>query len=265
MRTPFRFALASAALVLAPGCSVSSLVGAHQPLRPLLDHEGQLDVSVHGGLNSETTSSLGAQVAYAPTSGFEIAGALDADVADGEQYPNRHFGGGVAVGWFLDHETLRLEGFVGVNGGWGEGSSDDTAPVMTGGGSAAPRPTFRLESSYVQPFVQGMIGFEVPYFEMAGGGRLWGHLAEVWGTPITGPENDGYERAFIEPMVTVRVPIDWFRIETTITFVVPIGGDYVPLPAAGWEDGYQYALTFGFGMQLDTIEPPQEAVPSYAY
>src|SRR5687767_5656427 len=112
MRTsPTHVALVLGALVAlpaAPGCT--SLITPHQTYAPLLDHAGQLDVSVRGGAGVPGGAGIGLNLAYAPMDHFELVGGGDLNVGS----VTNHFAGHFGVGTFVHDDTFRLEAIVGL-------------------------------------------------------------------------------------------------------------------------------------------------------
>ena len=206
----------------------------------------------------QTESTLSAQVSYSPVERLEVAASVDADFYADEENRTQHIGGGFAIGGYAPTDVLRLEGLFGINGGWARGDGRSTVSCTTS--PCATPITFDLAAPYAMPFAQILVGFEVPYFELAGGARLFGVIMDVTANGTDGSsERTLYARAFMEPFVTIRVPLDIVRFEVT-------GG--VPLAFAtntglfqnAWENlGYAY-VTAGIGFQIDTISPsaPEE-------
>lgn len=118
---------------------------------------------------------MAVQAAYAPIDHLTIAVSLDGDLYRTEREPTFHAGGGVAIGTFSRTDVLRLEAFAGLNVGYAEGYGeqetwDPDPPTIE---------NYTLSGTYVQPFVQAAIGFEVPHFELAGGARLEAQLTDA--------------------------------------------------------------------------------------
>jgi hypothetical protein len=244
-----RSAFCSALLLsVAQGCAYTGFAGPHQPYTPLLDHAGQVDVSVRGGAGVESDAELAAQVAYAPIESLEIAANVDY-AGDFNQEGAEHVGGGLAIGSFSRTDVLRVESFLGVDAGYGTGVSYDSSWP----GSTSRLPSLRLTGPYVTPFAQVAIGLEVPYFEFAGGVRVGALIADVLGSGNSGDltQQGTLLRASIDTFITLRVPFDIFRVE------LMLGAAYQP--PTTWTDRYvqgdelnPYAR-LGFGVQFDTL------------
>jgi hypothetical protein len=239
-------------LLFASGCYSANVSAPHQPYAPLLDHAGQLDVVARGGVMENNGTTLALQAAYAPVDHFSIAVSVDADVDRSDDERARHFGGGLAFGTFTRTEILRLEAMAGVGFGHAEGQALDC--VVPDG---SPCIDYTLDGPYIQPFLQSLVGFEVPYFELAGGMRVFAQATTVAFVASDGSsgQGDGFERVFIEPILTLRVPVDVVRFEVLAGLPIALGGDSGPLPGSAEPLTYFY-ITFGLGLQLDTMEPP---------
>lgn len=248
----FRARAVTIALALT-GCGSAAITAPHQPYTAMLDHAGQLDISARGGVMATNLMTAAAQVAYAPIDNLEIAANVDVDGAD-EDTHTLHVGGGAAIGAFARNDVFRAELLVGGNGGASQGSTfcPDGARCTS---------TFRpstLSGPYGQAFVQGAIGFEIPYFELAGGLRFFTHsvLAHALGSGID--TTTWYTRGFVDPYLMIRVPIDWFRIELLAGWPIALGGDAGPTtgPSASFESTWYPYVTLGIGVQLDTMTSP---------
>jgi hypothetical protein len=238
------------AVLALSGCSVSYITSPHQPYAALLDHAGQLDISARAGAIATNTMTGAVQAAYAPIDNLEIAGSVDVDVVDGDTSRTAHGGGGLAIGTFTRTDVLRAELLVGGNGGFAQGSGSNCADrCMT-------TETFGLSGPYGQAFIQGAIGFEIPYFEFAGGLRFFSNSVQVHAVGSLGTDTTfWYTRGFVDPYLTMRVPIDWFRIELLAGWPVSLGGTEGALPGSVETGIYPYA-TLGVGVQLDTMSSP---------
>ena len=258
MRTsPTHVALVLGALVAlpaAPGCT--SLITPHQTYAPLLDHAGQLDVSVRGGAGVPGGAGVGLNLAYAPVDHFELVGGGDVNVGSA----TNHFAGHFGVGTFVRDDTFRLEAIVGLYGGYAEGSATRFSDMTE---------SYSLGARYLMPYGQVMAGYERGHFEIAGGLRASGFLGDVELTPIAPSmphptPQVGYERAYLEPLVTVRIPIDWFRIDFQTGFPIVVGGDVSPADLAPESEVLWY-FAVGVGFQIDTLEPEPEPEPIPVY
>lgn len=240
------FHVSAFVIFMMTGCSY--YIPVHAPHTPLLDHAGQVDVSARAGVALNQGGSYSVNAAYAPIDHLEVAGGIDVDFDEDVQ----HYGGGLAIGTFVRHDVLRLEVLAGANGGYSIG----TGCFDCGISSSAANRRYRLEGAYVQPFAQAMIGFEVPYFEMAGGFRLSGFLSEPRSVPPEGaidrPILEGYERMYIEPILTIRVPIEMVRIELTAGLPWQVAGDSGVGEGFHSEPGINFYLIAGLGVQFDT-------------
>lgn len=258
--TPTHAALvlgALAALPLAPGCT--SLITPHQTYAPLLDHAGQLDVSVRGGAGVPGGAGVGLNLAYAPIDHLELVGGGDVNVGGDES----HFAGHFGVGTFVRDDLFRLEAIAGLYGGYAEGVATRFTASSTDG--------YSLGGRYLMPYAQVLAGYERGHFEIAGGFRASGFVGDVELSPISpSPAHPtpqvGYERAYLEPLVTVRIPIDWFRIDFQSGFPIVLGGDVSPADLAP-ESEVMWYFAVGVGFQIDTIEhePVREPEPMPVY
>lgn len=252
----------AAVVLLSVGCAHSYITAPHQPYAPLLDHAGQMDVSVRAGGITTNDMTLAVQAAYAPVDHFTIAAAFDGDLdRTGGTF---HAGGGLAVGTFTRTDVLRLEAFVGFNLGHAEGygvqceqEDDPIASCMT--------ERFTLSGFYTQPFTQVAIGFELPFFELAGGARLEAQFTDVSGVGDLGTRTSSmHERVLLSPFLTVRVPIDVIRFEFMTGVPFTINGNEGPLPGT-WEPAAYWYIVGGIGFQFDLLDSgPVEEGPHYA-
>lgn len=249
------FALVSTASM---GCISTRYTATHQAYAPLLDHRGQLDIAVRAGAMEHTETTIAVQAAYAPIDNFEVAASVDIDPASSRGNDTHHYGGGIALGVFSDTDILRVEGLVGIHGGSAIGDGTNCESSTSPGICPMTVVTYQLSGPYMQPFVQGMVGFELPYFEFAGGLRLFGFLSDVStvGTDGTMVRN-GYERIYLEPMATIRVPISIIRLEVMAGVPMTLTGDVGPIGVSATEAISQAYITGGIGIQFDTMGAPQ--------
>ncbi len=239
----------------ASGCAY--FIPVHAPHTPLLDHAGQVDVSARAGVAVNQGGSYSVNAAYAPIDHLEIVAEGDFDF-DGDV---RHYSGGFGVGTFVVDEVFRFEAIGGVNGGYARGFVGGSITCDPEDLSCTPMATiaYRLTGPYVQPYLQALVGFEVPYFELAGGIRFTGFFADV--TTHSDPtQNGAYDRIYIEPLITIRWPIDIVRIELTTGLPIAIGGDYGPPPIFSFEPTANYYVVLGIGFQFDTIEQEESRI-----
>lgn len=262
MTSCFRTAAAFVAvsLPLLSGCFTSYITAPHQPYAPLLDHAGQLDVSFRGGGITTNNMSVAVQAAYAPIDHLEVAVSLDGDFDRTEENRTLHGGGGIAIGTFTRTDTLRVEALAGVNGGYAEGYG--TQCVQNAMGCMSE--DFDLTGLYVQPFVQAAVGFEIPYFELAGGARIEGHFVQVEALGEEGTRQSvTHERVLFSPFLTVRVPVDVVRFEFMTGLPIALTGADGPLEGTYEPDAYWYFVG-GVAVQIDTAGPaPVEEAPPY--
>jgi hypothetical protein len=241
------------------GCT--HYVTSHQPFTPLLDHAGQLDVGVRAGFHAPSAASVGAHVAYAPIDHLEVLAAFDY-VGAGPGDPDPwHVGGAAAVGTFVRHDVFRLEALAGSGFGYAEGTSQASC-AGTGPTMPCPDGDFALSGGYATPMVQVLVGFEVPYFELAAGMRLDAFVAGVSivrtrGTAPPASAHSTYTRLFVEPILTIRVPIEMVRIEITGGYPFSVAGDTEPDPRLSPEAPMPYYVVGGFAVQLDTEPRPE--------
>lgn len=246
------------------GCYTSHITAPHQPYAPLLDHAGQLDISARAGSMTTNGSTLAAQVAYAPVDHLVIAASFDADFDhEDEFYSETHVGGGVAIGTFTRTDVLRLEAMIGMNGGHAEGSGFRCSADPDQPDEPCVDERFFLSGPYVQPFLQGTVGFEVPFFELAGGLRLETQVTEVDAVGELGTrETSTHVRSLITPFLTIRIPVEFIRFEIMAGMPFSMNGNIGPLEGTTESSAYFY-LVGGIGFQFDTIEPAPEEPPRY--
>jgi hypothetical protein len=238
---------------LSAGCLSSRLIAPHQPYAPLLDHEGQLDIVVRAGPMEGPDTSAAAQVAFSPAEGFEIAASVDGDWSTAGN-ATQHIGGGLALGAYSRTDVFRAEVLVGANGGTADGAGQGCTLMPMG--ICGPSASFGISANYVQPFVQGLLGFEVPYFELAGGMRLFGYLADVAFAGSDGSHGTtAYEKLYLEQILTIRVPIDIVRFEVLGGVPLSLLGDPGPIPGST-EVGFHPYVLAGLGFQFDTMGSP---------
>jgi hypothetical protein len=217
----------------------------------MLDHAGQLDVVVRGGGITTNNMSVAAQAAYAPIDNLEVAVSLDGDFDQQRYNRTLHAGGGIAVGTFSRTDVLRLEAFVGVNGGYAEGYGTQCVHNA----ESCVSEDFDLSGPYVQAFVQGAVGFEVPYFEFAGGLRVEEQLTDVTALGDAGTrQRVTHQRVLLSPFLSVRVPVDIVRFEIMTGLPISLSGDRGPLPGT-FEPGAYWYFVGGIAVQLDTVQP----------
>jgi hypothetical protein len=254
LRAPFVLAI----LVLG-GCGpLSSVTPLHQPRVALLDSGGQMRLQAGVGSTAVHDFSATASVVAAPVDGLLVAGGVDLDPAG----DTTHFGGDVAVGFFLpDQPVFRLEGFAGLSAGQATGWGEYEQEIMDG--------TFAfrradLQGPYLQPYAQVAVGFEVPYFEMAFGTKLFGHLTDLRVTREDGTvEHTGYERLSLAPFLTAAGVFEGFRIETMFGATVFAAGE--PAPAGvGAEIGADLFALLRIGYEFDLTPAPERAGPPAA-
>lgn len=251
---PSRIAALALVSTASIGCISTRYMAAHQAYAPLLDHRGQLDIAVRAGAMEHTETTIAVQAAYAPVDNFEVAANVDIDPASSQDNTTQHFGGGIALGVFSDTDVLRLEGLLGINGGNAIGDGTNCPP----GARCVSLVRFQLSGPYMQPFVQGMVGFELPFFEFAGGLRVFGFLSDVSTIATDGTSaRHGFERAYIEPIATIRVPISIIRLEITGGVPMMLAGDVGPVGIDATEGFSQAYITGGIGIQFDTMGAPE--------
>ncbi len=230
---------------------------AHQAYAPLLDHAGQLDIGARAGVHEPGGAvTAAANAAYAPIDHLEIVAGVD--YAGGEASGPTHIGGGVGIGTFARHDTLRLEARAGVE--FGDASQADYGHWCTAlSGPWCRSESWSLQGTYIAPMLQGMFGFEVRYFELAGGLRLQGRFDEMHVTRLDNgmpPVDVQYERLYAEPVIAIRVPLNFMRIELLAGLPVRVLGDTAPGADLPSEPDIQAYVAFGLGLQLDTVTPP---------
>lgn len=235
---------------LSVGCAHYSTI--HQPYTPLLDHQGQADVAIRGGVTDDISVIAAAQGAYSPVNNLVVAANVDVDVDTGSTGPNVRGGGGVAVGTYVNDRVLRAELLVGVNGGYGSGGAFHRCAISSAGSCTSDR--YALTGPYVSPFAQGMVGFEIPHFEFAGGLRLQGGFADIESRLVSGDTppsmaRQSLEQLLLEPFVTLRFPMEFARFEITGGLPVTLAGD-VELAGQRLSSVRGY-VTFGVGFQFD--------------
>lgn len=247
-----------AVVIVLTGCGSAAITSPHQPYTAMLDHAGQLDVSARGGLMAINFMTAAAQVAYAPIDNLEIAANVDVDLANENANHTLHGGGGGAIGTFVRDDVLRAELLVGGNGGYAEGFA-----ACNPDASCSGTETFGLSGPYGQAFLQGAIGFEIPYFEFAGGLRFFTNsvLVHAVGSART-DTTSWYTTGFVDPYLSMRVPIDWFRIELLMGWPVQLARSSEPVPGL-LEGGMYPYVTLGIGVQLDTMASPIRGRDSY--
>jgi hypothetical protein len=228
------------------GCSYTRFAAPHLPHTPLFDHEGQFDVAASGGYMSEMGSALSGRVAYSPVRHLTLVGGYDGDFTRDASNRTAHHAGSLGVGTYVRHRTLRLEALAiaGVGYGWGDASVSELT---------APTEAYALEGVYVQAGGQFAIGFEIPYFEFAGGIRVMGQDGDLTVSSLS-PTAPGAGRldhtAFLfDHFVTVRIPIEAIRFEVTLGQAVVVG-DPGRFDA---EVPSRFHVTGGIAFQFDTV------------
>ncbi len=243
-------ALAALVVVGTVGCTYSRYTAPHQPYTPLLDHEGQLDVAASGGVMEQTRSTGSARIAYSPVRYLSILGGYDGDFYRDAEENTEHHAGSLGIGTYVHARILRIEAAAVV--GAGAATGDGYTSTSSGG------TRYRLEGVYVQPTLQFAIGFEVPYFEFAGGVRFGGSFGDVRFTSTSSSTpSEGtapHDTLLWDHFVTIRVPIDVFRFEVTAGWAGTFYGSSYPV---GQETPSRAYLTAGIGFQFDTtdVEP----------
>lgn len=254
--------LSTLALVLALGPGCSYYATSHVPYTPMLNRGGQMDVSVRTGASYPGGLPVAVNAAVAPVDGFEILANADFNLGSSA----RHYGGGLAIGTFVPTDVFRLEFIGGVNGGYSEGSSYE---LDSSSGTTIGR-NYGLTGGYLQPFGQLLLGFELTHFLFAAGVRVQGFLSSVSALEIDGVgtyATTGYERAYVEPVVTVQFPFDFVRVEVTSSLPIYVAGDAGPTPASV-DSTFQWYLAVGVGFQWEAFgESAEDATyePSGAY
>ncbi len=247
MRLPVLFAV----LAITPGCAF--FAQSHLPYTPMLNRGGQADVSLRTGVTYPGGVAVAANAAVAPVDGFEVLANADFNLGTS----NSHYGGGLAIGTFVPTDTFRLEFIAGANAGYGEGIATEVA---------SPRSlVFDVTGPYVVPFGQLMLGFESERFLFATGARVQGFFSEVIAVEEAGGSRPsfGYERLYVEPIVTIQFPIDFVRIEVTTGFPIYVQGDAGPT-SASIDSPLQWYLAAGVGFQWDAFgEGEPEPEPEY--
>lgn len=238
-----------AALLGVAGCT--SYIAPHHVYAPLFDHEGQVDFNVRAGSGTTGGAAVSANAGYAIIDSFSIVGGVDLNFG---RDTARHYGGHVGLGTFVREDVFRLEAIAGAYAGWAEGRGI--------GYTASSTYFYQLSGGYAMPYGQVMIGFERGHFELAAGLRLSGFASDVTITPepAAPPRDtprDGYERLYIEPVLNVRFPIDFFRIDVQTGWPIVAYGDVSPADLAP-ETQVMWYFAVGVGFQLDTIERPEE-------
>lgn len=247
------------ALLGVAGCT--SFITPHQVYAPLLDHAGQVDISARGGLGVPGAAGVSANVAYAPVDSFEIVAGADFNLGN----EARHYAGQLAVGTFVREDVFRLEALAGTYAGYAEGFATGTCP-----GCSLGFASYRLEGPYLMPYGQVLIGFEGHRVEFAGGFRLYGSFADVTSSPSAGgpprvPPRGGYERMYVEPVVTLRINIDFVRVDLMTAVPINIAGasENAPLDLVAESYDVMWYFAVGVGFQIDTIEQPAAPEESY--
>lgn len=259
-------ALLVAASIAAPAASgCSAFVSPHHVYAPLLDHAGQVDISARAGAGVPGGAGVSLNAAYAPIDHLEIVGGADLNVGDETQ----HYAGHLGIGTFVRDDVFRLELTAGSYAGYAEGIANGYES-----GSSTLFYLYRVSGPYALPYGQVLIGFESGHFELAGGLRLMGSFAQVGidsypgsGSPERSVRSDGYERMYIEPVITARIPFEFFRIDFMTGWPIsPQGvGDNSPGDLSPELDVMWY-FAVGVGFQFDTIEqapPPPPEDPYY--
>lgn len=243
--------LCALALATAPGCAF--FAQSHIPYTPMLNRGGQVDVSVRTGVTYPGGVPVAVNAAVAPVDGLEILANADINVGTS----NSHYGGGLAIGTFVPTDVFRLEFIAGANAGYGTGLASE----LTSGSVAV---NYDVTGPYVTPFGQLMLGFETRSFLMAAGARVQGFFAQTTAVSTTAATIvDGYERLYVDPVVTFQFPIDFVRIEVTTGFPIFVSGDIGPTPRAV-DSALQWYLAAGVGFQWDAFgEPEPEPEPEY--
>ncbi len=244
----------SFALTLAAISGCTSFVTPHQVYAPLLDHAGQVDISVRGGPTVPGAVGASANVAYAPVDSLEIVAGGDFNFGT----ETRHYAGHVGIGTFAREDVLRLEATAGVYGGYAEGFGDG----VVSGSTVFDR--YRLDGPYAMPYGQVLIGFESGRIELAGGVRAYGFLSDVTITPSRTVSRDGYERFYVEPVLTIRIPFDIVRVDLMTAFPINVAGvsDNSPADLAPETYDVMWYFAVGVGFQIDTVE---QAEPELEY
>jgi hypothetical protein len=250
--------VSSIGALAATGCS--AFVSPHHVYAPLLDHAGQVDISARGGPGIPGGAGVSVNAAYAPIDHLEIVGGADLNVGDETQ----HYAGHLGIGTFVRDDVFRFELTAGSYAGYAEGLGNGYES-----GSSSIFYLYRITGPYVLPYGQVLLGFESGHFELAGGLRIMGSLADIridalGSAPERALRTDGYERMYIEPVVTARIPFDFFRIDLMTGWPInPRGvGDQSPGDLSPELDVMWY-FAVGVGFQFDTIEPEPEPEPVY--
>lgn len=249
-------------LALVSLCAGCSFYGTAAPTyAPLLDHAGQLDIAAHGGAHVPAGWTAGADIAYAPVDHLVITGGFDRAGSD----TVTHTFGRAGVGTFVRDRVLRLEAIAGVNAGHATGVGIPFC--YSSGPTGCGPPEMRFEGAYVSPWLQAFLGFEVPYFEFAGGLRVSYAWSDVRASNYTTTELVDYATYSlfqIEPVLTFRFPIDIFRFEISAGLPLGAGGmdiDYMGEQYGLAESPAQVWVTGGIAFQLDTVDPPLDDAP----
>lgn len=231
------------------GCTYSRYAAPHQPYTPLLDHEGQMDVAASAGVMEQMRSTASARIAYSPVRYLSIMGGYDGDLYRTSDDNTEHHAGSLGIGTYVHARVLRLEAAAVVGAGYATGDGYSSYLSGSPGGSAY----YQMEGVYVQPTVQFALGFEIPYFEFAGGVRLGGSFGDVRYTNTSAPASGTvpHDTLLIDNFLTIRVPIDVFRFEVTGGWAGTFYGDNAPVGAETPSRAY---LTAGIGFQFDTMQ-----------
>lgn len=256
MKTPLLL-VASVAALAGPGCAYYAT--SHAPYTPMLDHAGQADISVRTGASYPGGLPVAVNMAVAPVDGFEILANADFNLGSSA----RHYGGGLAIGTFVPTEVFRLEFIGGVNGGYSEGLAYN---LDSSSGTTVGR-NYGLTGGYLQPFGQLLLGFELTHFLFAAGVRVQGFLSSVSAVEIDGPGSyatTGYERAYVEPVVTLQFPFDFVRVEVSSSLPIYVEGDAGPTPGA-IDSTFQWYLAVGVGFQWDAFGETETPEAEGAY
>ncbi|MFO0684155.1 MAG: hypothetical protein U0234_19035 [Sandaracinus sp.] len=245
-----RFAAVTALVVvsLCASCTYSRYAAPHQPYTPLLDHEGQMDVAASAGTMEQMRSTVSARVAYSPVRYLSIMGGYDGDFLRTTDDNTEHHAGSLGLGTYVHARILRIEAALVVGVGAASGDGYSSYLSGTGGGSSY----YQLDGIYVQPAAQFAIGFEVPYFEFAGGVRLGGSFGDVrWASSASTTGTVPHDTLLFDHFITVRIPIDVFRFEVTGGWAGMFYGDNAPVGAETPSRAY---VTAGIGFQFDTMD-----------
>jgi hypothetical protein len=169
-------------------------------------------------------------------------------------------------------DVFRFELTAGSYAGYAEGIGDGYHTSCSSGSLTNYCGLYRITSPYALPYGQVLLGFESGHFEMAAGLRLMGMFADITVSALAATMSPrdvpraGYERMYIEPVFTARIPFEFFRIDFMTGWPInPRGvGDQSPGDLAQELDVMWY-FAVGVGFQFDTIEREPEPLPEPAY